>query len=174
MERIKIINISKITDESKLRMIYLQCIAIYNSSRQSYNFRSKELTEKEGLDYFKPKDDEILLIAIDKDITNVIGFDFIKYYSQINDLMKGTCINSIYLKSQHRGQGLGAKLLNEMKKLASVNFHTMLANICAENERSIRFFKKHSFVQQGNLPGVAKDEGRYRSMVIMQLKICET
>ena len=75
---------------------------------------------------------------------------------------------SIYVAPQHRGAGLGKRLLAEALALApSLGIKTVLGFVFAHNEPSLRLMRSLGFAPWGSLPGVAEMDGREYSLTIL-------
>ncbi len=74
---------------------------------------------------------------------------------------------SIYLAPEHRGHGLGRKLLAEALGLTQeLRIKTILGFVFSHNEPSIRLFKSFGFEAWGKLPNVAEMDGKEYSLLI--------
>jgi phosphinothricin acetyltransferase len=83
---------------------------------------------------------------------------------------KRTVEVSIYIQKDHRGKGLGQRLLSQLiVKAIEQQYHCMVAAIDAQNHVSIHVHQKAGF----SLCGVIKEVGykfdSYRDLVFMQL-----
>ena len=75
---------------------------------------------------------------------------------------------SIYVAPQHRGAGLGKRLLAEALALApSLDIKTVLGFVFAHNEPSLRLMRSLGFAPWGTLPDVAEMDGREYSLTIL-------
>ncbi|MEX0813125.1 MAG: N-acetyltransferase family protein [Chitinophagales bacterium] len=82
--------------------------------------------------------------------------------------------HSIYVAFQHRGKGIGKKLLQELIKLAkNENYHSMIAGIDAANNKSIHFHEQFGFKKVGHIPEAGFKFGRWLDLVFMQLMLEE-
>ncbi|MDJ0731501.1 MAG: GNAT family N-acetyltransferase [Crocosphaera sp.] len=85
---------------------------------------------------------------------------------------KSTAEISLYIGENHRGQGIGKKLLGyvieESPKLGLTN---LLGFIFAHNQPSLNLFKKYKFQQWGYLPKVAQLDNIERDLIIMGLHL---
>jgi phosphinothricin acetyltransferase len=79
---------------------------------------------------------------------------------------------SVYIATDHRGQGLGNLLVERsIRHAPSIGSNTLLGFIFGHNVPSLRLFEKHSFRQWGYLPGVAVLDGAERDLVILGRRV---
>ncbi len=68
-----------------------------------------------------------------------------------------TVEDSVYVGAEHRGQGVGRALLEEVVRLAGAHgFHTIMARIAGENQASVALHRGCGF----DLVGVEREVGR--------------
>ncbi|MDR1077487.1 MAG: GNAT family N-acetyltransferase [Propionibacteriaceae bacterium] len=85
---------------------------------------------------------------------------------------RDTVEDSIYLRPEARGQGLGARLLGQLtEQAASRGLHVMVAALAAENLASIRLHAKLGFAETGRLPQVGQKFGRWLDLVLMTRRL---
>ncbi|KAI0776007.1 GCN5-related N-acetyltransferase [Trametes elegans] len=79
---------------------------------------------------------------------------------------------SLYVHKDCRGQGVGEKLLQallaETRKQGG-RFHTIIAGVTTENERTVHFWQKQGFALQGTLREVGRKFGRWLDVSYFQL-----
>ena len=82
--------------------------------------------------------------------------------------------HSIYVQQDFQGQGIGKQLLIALVERAKKDgFHTMIAGIDADNEKSYAFHKKLGFVEVGKFKEVGYKFDRWLDLVFMQLMLDE-
>lgn len=83
---------------------------------------------------------------------------------------KYTVEHSVYVHKNHRGQGLGFKMLQELIATARKNeVHAMMGGIDAENAGSIALHERLGFRHVGTLPQVGFKFGRWLDLAFYQL-----
>ena len=79
---------------------------------------------------------------------------------------------SIYLHPDHRGKGLGKKVLYySMNECGKFGIKTLLGYIFAHNEPSLALFLKAGFEEWAHLPNIARLDGIERSLKILGKRI---
>ena len=80
--------------------------------------------------------------------------------------------HSIYVQRDFQGQGIGKQLLIALVERAKKDgFHTMIAGIDADNQKSYAFHKKLGFVEVGKFKEVGYKFDRWLDLVFMQLML---
>ena len=83
-----------------------------------------------------------------------------------------TAEDSIYLRHDRRGQGLGGRLLAEvMAGARRGGLRTVVAAITAEQGASIALHRRHGFVQVAHLREVGRKFGRWLDVVYLQAMV---
>ena len=76
---------------------------------------------------------------------------------------------SVYIGEQHRGNGLGYQLLQELVRQSEQNgIWTLQASIFPENEASVRIHEKCGFRLMGRREKVGQLNGVWRDTVILE------
>ena len=76
---------------------------------------------------------------------------------------------SVYVRQQHRGEGLGRALLEALIEASERNGIWMLqAGIFAENEVSVALHSKCGFRAVGRRERIARLNGRWRDTILME------
>ena len=84
----------------------------------------------------------------------------------------GTCEVSVYLAPEHRGRGLGTRLLLRcIEHAPQLGVTTLLGFIFGHNELSLRLFEKMGFQHWGRLPRVAVLNGVERDLIIVGRRV---
>jgi L-amino acid N-acyltransferase len=80
--------------------------------------------------------------------------------------------HSIYVQQEFQGLGIGRQLLIALIKRAKIDgFHTMIAGIDADNQKSYAFHQKLGFVEVGKFKEVGYKFDRWLDLVFMQLML---
>jgi len=85
-----------------------------------------------------------------------------------------TVENSVYVRADLHGQGIGSLLMIELiDRARAKGLHVIVAGIGAENTGSIALHAKLGFVEYGRMPQVGAKFGRWMDLVLMQLMLNE-
>ena len=88
------------------------------------------------------------------------------------DGYRHTVENSVYVRGDLHGQGIGRLLMLELiGRARAKGLHVIVAGIGAENTGSIAFHARLGFVQYARLPQVGAKFGRWMDLVLMQLML---
>jgi phosphinothricin acetyltransferase len=80
-----------------------------------------------------------------------------------------TSENSVYVRADVRGSGVGKALLIALLEAGKTNgFHTIIARIAGDNPASVRLHESLGFVVIGNEREVGQKFGRWIDVVVMQ------
>jgi len=83
-----------------------------------------------------------------------------------------TCEVSLYLAPQHRGRGLGTRmLLRCIEHAPLIMVTTLLGFIFGHNEPSLKLFEKMGFQRWGHLPRVAVLDSLERDLIIVGRRV---
>jgi phosphinothricin acetyltransferase len=81
---------------------------------------------------------------------------------------------SVYVKEEHRGRGIGKKIMQEiLDQGQKVGLHTVVARIAESNEVSVRLHEAFGFEHVGTMKEVGRKFGKLLDVHIMQ-KIYES
>ena len=90
------------------------------------------------------------------------------------DGYRHTVENSVYVRKDMHGKGIGRLLMIELIARASAKgLHAIVAGIGAENTGSIAFHARLGFVEYARMPQVGAKFGRWMDLVLMQLMLNE-
>lgn len=146
------------------------------SIMEIYNF---EILNSNSLYYIKPKTTEYFIKFLDnhpkdyplyviEDNNTIVGFGCLSKYSD-REGYKYTVENSVYIHHNHRSKGYGKTMLAFLiEKANELGYKCIVANIDADNIKSIELHKRLGFVEAGRLQKVGFKFGRWLDVVIMQ------
>ncbi len=98
----------------------------------------------------------------------MIGFASLSPYRD-RPAYSTTVEDSVYIRGDQRGTGVGRLLLDELVKLATLHgFHTVLARIVGGHEASIALHRSVGFEVVGTEREVGRKLGRWLDVVVMQ------
>ena len=83
-----------------------------------------------------------------------------------------TVENSVYVRDDLRGQGIGSALLAELIRLArELGHHTIIAGIDADQAASVALHARFGFTKVGDMKQLGHKFGRWLDVVYMQLML---
>jgi len=83
-----------------------------------------------------------------------------------------TAENSVYVRDDLRGSGIGGLLLARLLEVAAENgFRTVIARIAGDNPVSVRLHERHGFETVGVEREVGHKFGRWLDVVVMQVMV---
>jgi phosphinothricin acetyltransferase len=107
------------------------------------------------------------IVAVD-DASIVVGFASLSPYRP-RAAYATTVENSVYVRRDRRGEGIGRLLLAELVELArSHGFHAVIARIVGEHEASIALHRACGFAEIGREREVGRKFGKWLDVVLMQ------
>jgi phosphinothricin acetyltransferase len=98
----------------------------------------------------------------------VVGFGSLSPYKE-RPAYATTVENSVFVHRDHRGKGVGRRILEELLRLASDHgFHNVIARIVGDNAASIRVHEACGFELVGVEKEVGRKFGRWLDVVELQ------
>jgi len=148
-------------------------VDIYNSAVPSrmVTADTTPVTVESRLAWFREHDPNNRPIWVIEDDCIILGWlSFSPFYNR--PAYNSTSEISIYIAEQHRGKGIGKKLLsNAIQESPRLGITTILGFIFAHNEPSLQLFSKFNFERWGYLPRVAVLDGIERDLVILGFRV---
>jgi phosphinothricin acetyltransferase len=109
----------------------------------------------------------VAIVAVDGGGT-VVGWGSLSRF-HVRSAYRQTAEDSIYLRADHCGRGLGGRILGHLVQTAGVNgLRNVVAVISADQAASIALHRRHGFVEAGLLRGIGCKFGRWLDVVYMQ------
>ena len=111
-------------------------------------------------------DDYPVVVAADGD--EVLAFGALAPYRR-SPAYRRTVEDSVYVRTDQRGRGLGGLVLERLVELARARgHHSVLARVTAVNTASLRLHEGHGFQRVGLEREVACKLGRWLDVVVLQ------
>lgn len=109
-----------------------------------------------------------VLVAVDAD-EQVLGYAAYGDWRPFEGF-RHTVENSLYVRADQRGQGIGPLLLGALiERAKAAKLHVMVAAIERENSASIRLHLRLGFTITGQMPQVGRKFDRWLDLTFMQL-----
>jgi L-amino acid N-acyltransferase YncA len=148
-------------------------VAIYNTTvptRQS-TADTAEVTVASRMEWFRQHTPgKRPLLVHEQDGRIVAWVSFQSFYGR--PAYDHTAEISIYISPEHRGQGLGRKLLAEVLGMTQeLRIKTVVGFVFSHNEPSVRMLKVFGFAEWGRLPNVAEMDGNEYSLSILGKRV---
>ena len=103
----------------------------------------------------------------------VVGWAALKPFAS-KPAYRFTAENTVYVRADMRGWGVGKALLGRLLEVAAENgFRTVIARIAAPNPVSIRLHRRFGFRRVGVEREVGRKFGRWLDVVVMQKALAE-
>ena len=108
-----------------------------------------------------------VIVAVDDD-DGVVGFASLSPYRD-RPAYATTVEDSVYLRADHRGRGVGRLLLGALVDIAARHgFHTIIARVVGGHEASIALHRSLGFEVVGTEREVGRKFNRWLDVVLMQ------
>lgn len=159
----------RIATESDLPEI----VTIYNTTvpRRQSTADTSEVTVESRAEWFRqhvPGKRPLLVHEHDGRVVAWVSFQ--SFYGR--PAYEHTAEVSIYISPEHRGRGLGRRLLAEALAMTpELGIKTILGFVFSHNEPSMRLFRSCGFADWGQLPDVAEMDGKYYSLSILGKRV---
>jgi L-amino acid N-acyltransferase YncA/GrpB-like predicted nucleotidyltransferase (UPF0157 family) len=130
-------------------------------------FDTEPKTTTERLQWFQSHDKRhpIWVATLDG---KVVGWISLSKWSD-RPAYDDTAETSFYVKSEHRGKGIGTTLLRVLVEEAQkLQFHTLIARISGESDVSLHVHENFNFVQVGILKEVGRKFGKLLDVHVLQ------
>ena len=153
------------TDEDRAAM---QEIFNREVERSTASWQWAPLSNEDWGQWFEEhtRDHHVLLVA--EVGGRVVGFAGYGAF-RTKDGYISTVEDSVFLEEDHRGKGLGTRLLTRLLAEARARgVHSMVAAVTSENQASIHLHTSLGFRQAGYLPQVGHKFGRWLDLVLLQ------
>ncbi len=107
------------------------------------------------------------IVAVD-DTDTVVGFGSLSPYKE-RPAYFTTVEDSVYVRDDHRGTGVGRQLLAELVRLAQqYGYHSVIARIVGGHDASIALHRRCGFEIVGTEREVGRKLGKWLDVVVMQ------
>ena len=149
-----------------------QILAIFNeailNSTALYDYKPRTL-DSMGVWFENKRKGNFPVLGLVSDSEELLGFASYGTF-RAWPAYKYSVEHSIYVAAQHRGKGLGKKLLQHTIDEARIqNYHVLIGGIDSQNTASIRLHRQFNFEHAGTLRQVGYKFGRWLDLEFYQL-----
>ena len=122
-------------------------------------------------EWFKQKQQENLPVFVAEENNVIVGFSTFGQFRNWQ-AYKYSVENSVYVRADCRGKGIGKLLLQPLIDAAKqMQLHTIIAGIVADNEASIALHKQFGFVEVAHFKEVGYKFDKWLDLKFLQLMI---
>ena len=122
-------------------------------------------------EWFAKKQEENFPVFIAEENNVIVGFSTFGQFRNWQ-AYKYSVENSVYVKADQRGKGIGKLLLQPLIDAAKeLKLHTIIAGIVADNEASIALHKQFGFVEVAHFKEVGYKFNRWLDLKFLQLML---
>lgn len=142
---------------------------IYNEAilKTVATFDTQPKTLEEQRLWFESHDSKHPILLAEQDNV-IVGWASLSKWSD-RCAYSDTAEISIYVKEEHRGKGIGTKLMNGIiNEGRKTGIHTIIARIADSNEASVRLHKSAGFKHIGTMKEVGRKFGNLIDVYLMQ------
>jgi phosphinothricin acetyltransferase len=156
------IRLAQVADAEAIRAIYNHEVL---RSTVTFDLRPRSLAEQEA--WLKARSGaHAVIVALDAD--EIVGFASLSAFRD-RPAYATSVEDSVYVRRDQRGSGVGRALLDELLKLATQHgFHTVFARIVGGHEASIALHRAAGFEIVGTEREVGRKFGRWLDVMVMQ------
>lgn len=155
--------IAELKDLSSITEIYNEAIL---TTTATFDTEPKSIGERKSWFESHDKSHPVIVAEIDGVIA---GWGCLSKWSERAAYSK-TVENSLYVKAEHRGKGIGKAILHELIRIAEHNnFHTIIARIADGNSISVKMHADEGYSKIGVMREVGEKFGKMLDVNIMQL-----
>ena len=156
-----------VSDLEAITQIYNEAIL---TTTATFDMEPKSLAERKG--WFESHDERhpVLVAIVDGE---VVGWASLSQWSE-RRAYDDTAETSFYVRSTHRGRGIGRRLKEAIiEEARRLGFHTLIARIAEGSNESLHLNSSVGFVHVGTLKEVGRKFGRLLDVHIMQKMLTE-
>lgn len=136
--------------------------AIWNDQIVDQDNRALWLVERTNAGF------PVLVCSSPKDEYDVLGYATFSQWRPF-DGYRQTVENSVYVRSDQHGKGIGTMLMEQLiERARQLGIHVMVAGVDASNSASIGLHEKLGFEVVGRMPQVGVKFGRWLDLAFLQ------
>ena len=157
------IRLARVDDAEAIRQIYNLEVS---TSTVTFDLVPRTLAEQ--VEWLEARSGaHAVIVAVDDD-DQVVGFASLSPFRD-RPAYNSTVEDSVYVRHDQRGTGVGGRLLSELVTLAAQHgFHTVVARIVGGHDASIELHRRVGFVEVGIEREVGRKFGKWLDVMVMQ------
>jgi L-amino acid N-acyltransferase YncA len=145
-------------------------VEIYNSTIPSriVSADTEPVSVEQRLSWFREHDPARRPILVAEEEGEVVGWISLSDFYDDRPAYHGTAEIGIYVREDHRGRGIGGRMLEEtIRRTPELGIKTLTAGAFAGNEPSLKLFERFGFQRWAHFPRVAELDGTEQDLVVM-------
>ena len=149
-------------------------VEIYNSTIPSRKVSAdtEPVSVEQRLGWFEEHEPSRRPIWVVEGEGEVIGWLSLSEFFDRRPAYHATAEIGVYVREDHRGGGLGRRLVGEaIRRGPDLGLRTLTAGAFAHNDASIKLFEKMGFREWARFPRVAELDGVERDLVVLGLRL---
>ena len=151
-------------------------VAIYNSTIPSrvVSADTEPVSVEQRLAWFDEHEPSRRPIWVMECGGEIVGWLSLSDFYDGRPAYHGTAEIGVYVREDHRGEGIGRRLVEEaISRGPKLGLNTLTAGAFAHNEASVRLFEGMGFEKWAHFPNVAELDGVERDLVVLGLRLDE-
>ena len=149
-------------------------VEIYNSTipGRMVSADTEPVSVEQRLGWFDEHEPSRRPIWVAEEGGEVIGWLSLSEFFDRRPAYRATAEIGVYIREDHRGEGLGRRLVEEaIRRGPELGLKTLTAGAFAHNAASIRLFERMGFREWAHFPRVAELDGVERDLVVLGLRL---
>jgi L-amino acid N-acyltransferase YncA len=151
-------------------------VGIYNSTIPSrvVSADTEPVSVEQRLPWFDEHDPSRRPIWVMESTGEIVGWLSLSDFYDARPAYHATAEIGVYVREDHRGKGVGRRLVQEaIDRAPELGLNTLTAGAFAHNEASVRLFERMGFRKWAHFPNVAKLDGIERDLIVLGLRLDE-
>ena len=151
-------------------------VEIYNSTIPSREVSAdtEPVSVEQRLPWFEEHEPTRRPIWVMESAGEVVGWLSLSDFFDRRPAYHATAEIGVYVREDHRGEGIGRRLLEEaILRGPELGLKTLTAGAFAHNEASVRLLEGMGFRKWAQFPNVAELDGVERDLVVLGLRLDE-
>ena len=154
---------AQLDDAEAIRAIYN---AEVSTSTATFDLVPRSLAEQQA--WLAARSGAHVAVVVSDDEGEIVGFGSLSPYRD-RPAYRTTVEDSVYVRGDHQGAGVGSLVLGELVARASAHgFHAVMARIVGGHEASIALHRRHGFTLVGVEREVGRKFNRWLDVAVMQ------